>query len=318
MAFAETVVLKSGQTIECEIVKKTDKYIEVDFQGVTLTYFLDEVERIEGGKKAVPAPSEDTLGKHKSDAVEKNILTETPKAVPDIISQVNAAYYNLKQQGLQELKCEVTGTVFDQIKETYKLKYPATDPRNNILNSIKFYLVFDKNSGLNVRITPYTPTEDADFNKVVQEATGTIYGQTTFFSEIWGSFIIERIFEKKDLNYTIDKLSNGYNISYEGKKPGEVIKISLDSNFRISQESLLINNETIKITPYFISSGQGLLIQGYEYDFNNGNGKNSATIDYQEAEGLQLPKQVAIQITDSGVTSEIKLSFINFEIKKNL
>src|SRR3989338_8719699 len=42
--FAETITLKSGQTIDAKIIEKTDKYIKIDFRGVTLTYYLDELE----------------------------------------------------------------------------------------------------------------------------------------------------------------------------------------------------------------------------------------------------------------------------------
>jgi len=49
LAFAETVILKSGKTLEGKIIERTDKYIKIDFYGVTLTYYLDEIERIDGG-----------------------------------------------------------------------------------------------------------------------------------------------------------------------------------------------------------------------------------------------------------------------------
>lgn len=48
--FAEKIVLKSGQTIEGKIVEKADKYIKINFMGVNLTYYLDEVESIDGEK----------------------------------------------------------------------------------------------------------------------------------------------------------------------------------------------------------------------------------------------------------------------------
>lgn len=44
---AETIVLKSGKTIEGKIVERSDKYIKVDIAGVTVPYFLDEVDKIE-------------------------------------------------------------------------------------------------------------------------------------------------------------------------------------------------------------------------------------------------------------------------------
>ncbi len=49
-AFAETIILKSGKTIEGKLIEKTDKYITIDFYNVHLTYFNDEIESIDGQK----------------------------------------------------------------------------------------------------------------------------------------------------------------------------------------------------------------------------------------------------------------------------
>lgn len=48
ISFAETIILKSGKSIEGKIIEKTDKYIKIVFQDVNLTYFLDEIESIDG------------------------------------------------------------------------------------------------------------------------------------------------------------------------------------------------------------------------------------------------------------------------------
>jgi hypothetical protein len=50
--FSETLILKSGQKIEGKILEKTEEYIKIDFQGVTLTYFLDEIENIPAKPRA--------------------------------------------------------------------------------------------------------------------------------------------------------------------------------------------------------------------------------------------------------------------------
>ncbi|MCK9573368.1 MAG: tetratricopeptide repeat protein [Candidatus Omnitrophica bacterium] len=49
-AYAEIVVLKSGKIIEGDIVEKTEKYIKVDMFGVPVTYYLDDIESINGKK----------------------------------------------------------------------------------------------------------------------------------------------------------------------------------------------------------------------------------------------------------------------------
>lgn len=48
--FAETIILKSGNKIEEEIIEKTDKYIRVEYNGSFLTYSLDDIESIDGKK----------------------------------------------------------------------------------------------------------------------------------------------------------------------------------------------------------------------------------------------------------------------------
>lgn len=47
-AQAETIHLKSGQTITARIVERADDHIRVDLHGVKLTYYWDAIERIEG------------------------------------------------------------------------------------------------------------------------------------------------------------------------------------------------------------------------------------------------------------------------------
>jgi tetratricopeptide (TPR) repeat protein len=50
LSFAETILLKSGKTVEGKLIERTDQYIKIDFQGVPLTYFFDEIENIDGQK----------------------------------------------------------------------------------------------------------------------------------------------------------------------------------------------------------------------------------------------------------------------------
>lgn len=53
-AQADIVRLKNGKIVEGTIVKQTDKYIKIDFLGTTLTYWADEIDKIEAGKETAP------------------------------------------------------------------------------------------------------------------------------------------------------------------------------------------------------------------------------------------------------------------------
>jgi len=49
-ASAETILLKSGKVVEGEIIERDKELIKVDFLGMSLTYYLDEIESIDGEK----------------------------------------------------------------------------------------------------------------------------------------------------------------------------------------------------------------------------------------------------------------------------
>lgn len=48
VCFAEKIFLKTGKTIEGKIVEKTDRFVKLDFYNTILTYYTNEIERIEG------------------------------------------------------------------------------------------------------------------------------------------------------------------------------------------------------------------------------------------------------------------------------
>ncbi len=50
VSFADTVVLKTGQVVEGRIIENTAKYVKIDFDGVELTYFQEEIASVNQGK----------------------------------------------------------------------------------------------------------------------------------------------------------------------------------------------------------------------------------------------------------------------------
>ncbi|MFA7115273.1 MAG: hypothetical protein WC214_07445, partial [Candidatus Omnitrophota bacterium] len=50
LLFSENILLKSGENIQNKIIEKTDKYIKIDFSGIPLTYYWDDIESIDGIK----------------------------------------------------------------------------------------------------------------------------------------------------------------------------------------------------------------------------------------------------------------------------
>ena len=75
MVFAETIILKSGKTVEGKIIERTDKYIKIDFYGVPLTYWLDDIDHIEGEEKLI-SPNIEPLSASEEKRQESEIAKE--------------------------------------------------------------------------------------------------------------------------------------------------------------------------------------------------------------------------------------------------
>lgn len=73
--FAETIILKSGRQIEGRIIEKTEQYIKIEIEGILLTYWLDEIERIEG---LAPIPGQDIIPRPSQEVTIKPFLTDEP------------------------------------------------------------------------------------------------------------------------------------------------------------------------------------------------------------------------------------------------
>ena len=53
---AETIVLKSGTTLEGKIVEQIDDYIKVDIHGAVINYYIDEIATIDGRQINLSTP----------------------------------------------------------------------------------------------------------------------------------------------------------------------------------------------------------------------------------------------------------------------
>lgn len=130
--FAETLLLKSGQKIEGKILEKTDEYVRINFAGVALTYFLNEIVSIDGKPVTAsqigytPSPysskSPQAIFKDISEAV-VYITTQTPGE-----EQYLGAGFIVDRQGIGVTNYHVIQAAKEiQVKLKSGQAYPVTD-----------------------------------------------------------------------------------------------------------------------------------------------------------------------------------------------
>ena len=84
LCFSETLYLKNGKVLEGQIVEQNDTEVKIKTLGLTLTYYRDEIEKIESATEPLPAAyeSKSTIQAHSITAqpsVEQMNAPELPK-----------------------------------------------------------------------------------------------------------------------------------------------------------------------------------------------------------------------------------------------
>jgi hypothetical protein len=317
MAFAETVTLKSGKVVEGKLLEQTDKYIKIDFDGVILTYFTDEIAKIDKKNKDDLTLFENAPDDEGAQAEESNIPIVTLKDGSAGIQQINEAYYSLSRKGFQSFECELTINVFESAKEALKSNYPATDPKSKVLDDVKFHMTFDKNEEkIGFNHTPFPSTGDSIIDDAVKNNNNYAEDALGVFFGVWGAYVGDINQLPPEQVYTVEKLPNGYVLSYNNKTSGKSGKVQLDNKLRMLEDYFITSDSEQKTKTHFINSKQGFLLQSFESVISRKNRKISAAISYQEVDGFQLPKEVRIKINSSKNKGIVEIKFFNYKTKK--
>lgn len=122
---ADTIILKSGKKVDGKILEKSKEYIKVDLEGLPITYFVDEIEKIVSEPKA---EAEDILAKQPQDSfVNKDF---------GISIMPPAGWYAISDDMIKAWLTEVANQ--RNLSDEEKFKF-------NIMQQSTFYLIFSKN-----------------------------------------------------------------------------------------------------------------------------------------------------------------------------
>jgi hypothetical protein len=110
-ADAENLILKSGRKVEGKILEKTDDYVKIDFNGVALKFYSDEIASVDQGPDIVPAEIQPM---------------KEPKDISNEL-EVSSALKPEKKDELMETPAAPTSTPLKKLKPPAALNEVKTD-----------------------------------------------------------------------------------------------------------------------------------------------------------------------------------------------
>ena len=132
--FGETIVLKSGKAIEGKITEKTDNSIKIDFYGVALTYFFDEIVSIDGKEVGFSHQTKESNKENIELAKTENIVEKTfDNDCFDKVKQMTLDGTRYVQKADFQEAIEIFNKGLELCKKCFPLQYIAQEHRKKII-----------------------------------------------------------------------------------------------------------------------------------------------------------------------------------------
>jgi hypothetical protein len=290
-AWAEKIKLKSGEVIKATVVGEAEDYIEIYYYDSILTYYKNEIEKIE--PEIYPPSDYPAL---------------PPEEDVDLIYKIRSKYYAPGEQGLRGFSCRLNSSMVDKVKDMVNLEISIDESGSYNFDDLELFINFGIPS--EVKLT----TEPPDFlsavsqldsiDKRVSDAIRYTRWSAVGFAQGWSFFMLSTTASLMGREHRTVKTDNGYMISY-----GD-LKGFVDNNLAFTKIYFRKPNARTVFFPEFTDSSEGLLFSGYFISVKSRDGYLNVRgdIEYNTVEGFFLPKKIKLRRLEGGETLEIDFS----------
>jgi hypothetical protein len=239
----------------------------------------------------------------------------------EIVKQARQEYYSLRNRGLIAFTSSVQPNWRLVLKDQLAANPEQAENALTMLNGIHFLLALGPDGGVNVThradIAPSNEKVAEGFNQIFGGMEQTLSG----FFDSWSPFMLTSPFPDAAGDYRLEELDNQYRLSY--KEGSAAIATSMSKKDLVISE-IAVESPEFKsvIKPQFTKSEQGLLLSGYQANYQGAGGgatvQLNVQIENQPVSGLQLPRKLNLSGSYQGSPFEMELVFSDYQLKKQV
>jgi hypothetical protein len=227
------------------------------------------------------------------------VLVALPAQAVDkdvVIRQARAVYYSLNGEGMQQFQCNMTPNWEALLGDLRKTDSAAVDRAVQKLKGLQFSVTVPSQGAAKV-----THNEISADNKQMADGLTQIYNgmdqMIVGFFQSWSVFVISPGLPEAGSTFQLEEIPSGYRISY---KDGSADVVTL-MNKDYSITSIAVSSKEFDSTlqPLFKQTAKGLLLSGYQAIYIGASAADKTElqvkVEYQQIDGLQLPKTLDLQ-----------------------
>jgi hypothetical protein len=227
-----------------------------------------------------------------------------------VIRQARAAYYSLNGEGMQQFQCNVMPNWESLLADLRKTDAAAADRAIQKLKELQFSAIVPSQGNAKVM-----HNEISADNKQVADGLTQIYSgmeqMIVGFFQTWSVFVITPGLPEAGSVFQLEEIPSGYRISYKDGAADVITQLNKD--FSISSTAVRSKEFDSTLQPLFKQTAKGLLLSGYQAIYTGASAAEKTElqvkVDYQQVDGLQLPKTLDLQGSYGGNPFKIEVAF---------
>ncbi len=235
----------------------------------------------------------------------------------ETIRKARASYYSLRRLGFNGFQSGIQQNWEAVLAEDIKKDPAAAQAGLKLLNGLHFTMTMDQDGQVSVtHRADLAPTNDQVAAAFDQIYSGMEQALSGFFAT-WNRFMLTSPFPAVESDYQLQDADGQFLLTY--KEGATSISTTMTKDLRITEIKVVSLDFTSTIRPRFINTKKGLVLSGYAgvYVPSKGPGKVNldAEVEYQEVNGLQIPRKLRMASSLDGAPSLMELSFLQSEVK---
>ena len=238
------------------------------------------------------------------------------RADQEIIRQARQSYYDLKTQGLVELRCVVQPD-WDSLYKSVNPDKVGIEQLLPILKGTHFTVLLGPAGASTISHDSDTAPPSENVAERIRQSVDGMEQILTGFFHTWSGFMFNSMLPEPDSKYHLEELGEKYALSFDEKTD----QVAMVLNHQLAIEEVKVSTSDFDATlhPQWSPSSNGLVLAGYEANYKGTSSdpmKLSVQIEYREVEGLSLPSIVNAQVPIAAGNVSIRLVFLNYQVKK--
>jgi hypothetical protein len=241
------------------------------------------------------------------------VLVVLPAQAADkdvVIRQARAAYYSLNGEGMQQFQCNMTPNWEALLADLRKTDSAAVDRAVQKLKELRFSAVVPSQGTAKVM-----HNEISADNKQMADGLTQIYNgmdqMIVGFFQTWSVFVISPGLPEAGSTFQLEEIPSGYRVSYKDGSADVVTQMNKD----FSITSTMVSSKEFESTlqPLFKQTAKGFLLSGYQAIYIGASAADKTElqvkVEYQQVDGLQLPKTLDAQGSFGGNPFKVEVAF---------